>query len=137
MDRPDSRREGLTTDTASARLCRDGPNELPTPPPPSVPRLLAAQFVHFFAVMLWVAGLAFLGRLRALAVAIVLVILVNGLFAFAQECRAVRGAEALRDLLPERVTVSRARRSRTVAPTLRTDSVVPPVCPVESACWNR
>jgi calcium-translocating P-type ATPase len=42
-----------------------------------------------------------------LSLAIVVVILVNGTFAFAQEHRAERAAERLRDLLPRRVTVRR------------------------------
>jgi len=118
MDRTAGEQRGLTTTEAAARLERDGPNELPTPPPPSIPRLLLEQFVHFFAVMLWVAaGLAFLGQLPALSVAIVFVILINGVFAFLQEYRAVRAAERLRDLLPERVWVRRDGERREIDPT--------------------
>ena len=61
--------------------------------------------------MLWVAGgLAFLAGLPELGVAIFLVILVNALFAFAQEYRAERAAATLRDLLPRRATVIRQGR---------------------------
>jgi calcium-translocating P-type ATPase len=64
--------------------------------------------VHFFAVLLWIASvLAFVAGMPQLAVAIVIVIVVNGLFAFAQEYRAERAAERLRDLLPRRATVIR------------------------------
>jgi magnesium-transporting ATPase (P-type) len=63
---------------------------------------------HFFAVMLWVAGsLAFVAGLPELAVAIYVVVLVNGAFAWVQEHRADRAADRLRDLLPVRATVVR------------------------------
>ncbi len=58
--------------------------------------------------MLWAAGiLSFVAHMPQLGTAIFVVILVNGLFAFAQEYRAERAAERLRDLLPRRVTVRR------------------------------
>jgi magnesium-transporting ATPase (P-type) len=64
--------------------------------------------VHFFALMLWVAGiLAILAGMPQLGLAIFLVILVNGIFAFVQEYRAERAGEKLRDLLPRRTTVIR------------------------------
>ena len=99
---------GLTTAEAGVRLRLNGPNRLPTSPPSPAWRLLGHQLVHFFALMLWAAGvLAFVARMPELGVAIFVVILVNGLFAFAQEYRAERAAERLRDLLPRRVTVRR------------------------------
>jgi magnesium-transporting ATPase (P-type) len=67
--------------------------------------------VHFFAILLWMAGgLAFVARMPALGVAIFVVVVINGLFAFAQEYRAERAAERLRDLLPRRATVLRDGR---------------------------
>jgi magnesium-transporting ATPase (P-type) len=64
--------------------------------------------VHFFAVMLWVAGLlAFVAGMPQLGTAIFLVIVVNGVFAFVQEHRAERAAERLQQLLPRRATVRR------------------------------
>ena len=105
---PDVDRAGLSWSEARARLARDGPNRLPTPPGVPLWKRLGAQFVHFFAVMLWVAAaLAWLAGLPQLAVAIVVVVVVNGVFAFAQEHKAERAAEQLRELLPRRVTVVR------------------------------
>jgi calcium-translocating P-type ATPase len=64
--------------------------------------------VHFFAVLLWSAGaLAFMAGMPQLGVAIFIVVVINGIFAFAQEYRAERAAERLRDLLPRRATVLR------------------------------
>ena len=102
---------GLTTSEARARLARDGPNVLPAPRGVSAWRRLAREFVHFFAAMLWAAGaLAFLAGLPQLGVAIFVVVVLNGLFAFAQEHRAEHAAERLRDLLPRRATVRRDGR---------------------------
>jgi magnesium-transporting ATPase (P-type) len=99
---------GLTTAEAQSRLAADGPNELPKPPAPSQLRALAAQLTHFFALLLWVAAaLAAIAGMTALAVAIVIVIIVNGTFAFVQEHRAERAAERLNDLLPRRAIARR------------------------------
>ncbi len=99
---------GLTTSAAQARLRQDGPNELPAPRHPSALRRLGRQMFHFFALMLWVAaGLALVAGLPALGVAIVIVIVLNGLFAFFEQARADRAASRLRALLPLDVTVRR------------------------------
>jgi magnesium-transporting ATPase (P-type) len=102
---------GLTSGEALRRLTSDGPNELPAPRRPPALTRFAKQLIHFFAIMLWVAGgLALLARLPQLGVAIFIVILLNALFAFIQESRAGRAAERLRTLLPRRVTVRRDGR---------------------------
>jgi calcium-translocating P-type ATPase len=99
---------GLTSAEAAARLAIDGPNRLPVPRPVPSWRRLAAEMVHFFALLFWVAGaLAFLAGLPQLGVAVFVVILLNGVFAFVQEQRAEHAAERLRDLLPRRATVVR------------------------------
>jgi P-type E1-E2 ATPase len=64
--------------------------------------------VHFFALMLWVAGgLAILAGMPQLGIAIFVVVILNGIFAFLQEYRAERASERLKDLLPRRATVVR------------------------------
>ncbi|WP_181770631.1 cation-translocating P-type ATPase [Amycolatopsis pittospori] len=106
---------GLTDDEAEATLRRDGPNVLPAPKRKHPALVLAGQFVHFFAIMLWVAaGLALVAGMPALAIAIAVVVLLNGVFSFAQEYRADRAAERLRDLLPVRATVRRGGRAKVV-----------------------
>jgi magnesium-transporting ATPase (P-type) len=102
---------GLSSAVARERLDRDGPNELPPPLRRSTIHRLADQLLHFFALMLWVAsGLAFLADLPQLGVAIVIVVILNAVFAFIQESRADRAAERLRGLLPRRITVRRDGR---------------------------
>jgi magnesium-transporting ATPase (P-type) len=99
---------GLSSAEALALLARDGPNELPPPRRRSALGRLADQLLHFFAVMLWVAGgLAFLADLPELGVAIYLVIVFNAVFAYVQESRADHAAERLRGLLPRRIMVRR------------------------------
>ena len=112
MQGEDALRGGLTEAEAAARLRRDGPNLLPVPEGPSVWSQLAGQLTHFFALMLWAAGvLAFVARLPELGVAIFAVVVVNAVFAFVQEHRAERAAATLRDLLPRRATVIRSGAS--------------------------
>ncbi|HVT77647.1 MAG TPA: HAD-IC family P-type ATPase, partial [Acidimicrobiales bacterium] len=99
---------GLTSTDAAARLAADGPNIVPAPQDIAGWRRLVAQFTHFFAVLLWVAaGLAAVGNMPQLALAIVVVVLVNGVFAFAQERSASQAAARLRSMLPRRARVLR------------------------------
>ena len=104
----DSRPGGLTSAESADLLATDGPNELPRLQRTPAWRVLLAQMVHFFALMLWVAGvLAFVAGMPQLGVAIFVIVIVNGVFAFAQEQRAEHASERLRDLLPVRVVALR------------------------------
>ncbi len=99
---------GLTSVEAAERLQRDGPNALPQPPRVPSWRRVFDQLTHFFALMLWVAGvLSLVAGLTALGVAIFAVVVFNALFAFVQEYRSDASVEQLRNLLPRRVTVVR------------------------------
>ena len=102
---------GLSAAVATERLKADGRNELP--PVRSVPvwRQIVAQLTHFFALLLWVAGLlAIIGGMPELGVAIFVVIVMNGLFAFIEEHRAERASVHLQRLLPRRAAVRRDGR---------------------------
>lgn len=100
--------QGLTSTEALANLGQFGRNLIPRPKPRPTWMRFGDQLVHFFAVMLWVAGaLAIIAGMSQLGIAIFLVIIINGLFAFIQEHRADRATERLRDLLPRRTTVFR------------------------------
>ena len=99
---------GLTSARAAQVLAREGPNVLPPPPRQNPAVELGAQLTHLFAVMLWVAAvLALLAGMPQLALAIVVVVVVNGVFAFAQEYRADQAASRLRDLVPLTARVRR------------------------------
>ena len=79
-------------------------------------------FTHFFALILGVAAaLAFLaewyepgGGMATLGVAILGVILINGLFSFWQEYRAEKALSAPQKLLPHQVKAVRAGKVRQV-----------------------
>ncbi|MDV8147549.1 cation-transporting P-type ATPase [Arthrobacter sp. B10-11] len=102
---------GLSSEEAALRLRKVGPNRLPEAHPVPHWRKLLAELTHFFAIMLWVAAvLAYVAGMPQLAVAIVVVILVNGLFAYIQQERAQRAAARLRELLPAIVSVRRDNR---------------------------
>jgi magnesium-transporting ATPase (P-type) len=76
--------------------------------------------------MLWAAAvLAFIGRLPELGVAIIVVILVNAVFSFAQEYRTERAVRALSALLPATAVVRRGGHKLTVsAPDLVPGDIV-------------
>jgi calcium-translocating P-type ATPase len=107
--------EGLTPAEAARRLAEFGPNKVERVAPERWLPRVAAHFTHFFALILWLAAaLALLAEQRApgqgmlaLGLAIVGVIVVNGLFSNWQEFRAQRMLAALQRLLPHEVKVLR------------------------------
>ena len=106
---------GLESAEVARRQRRFGPNTLPPPPRTPVWQALARQYVRLFSMLLWcAAGLALLGGLPELAVAIALVVLINGTFAFAQEYRAERAAASLQELMPRQSRVRRDGRNLTI-----------------------
>ncbi len=106
---------GLTTAEVSARREQGGANRLPAARRPSPVRRLLGELIHFFAIMLWVAAvLAFVAGLPELSIAIVAVIVLNAIFAAAQQARADRAADRLQALLPTRVSVWRDGRRQII-----------------------
>ncbi|MYZ52721.1 cation-translocating P-type ATPase [Malikia spinosa] len=114
---------GLTSAQAGHRLQEYGPNRLAEIAQEARWRRLLREFTHFFAIILWIAaGLALFAETRSpgqgmwqLGIAILAVILVNGLFAYWQEHRAGRAIDALRELLPQQVKVMRDGQMLTLA----------------------
>jgi calcium-translocating P-type ATPase len=113
---------GLDAADVTRRRVEFGPNRLEELRGPPRWRLLLRQFTHFFALILWVAAiLAFAADFASadndlwrLGVAIVCVILINGVFSFVQEYRAERAIAALRELLPASTRTLRAGELLTV-----------------------
>ena len=111
----DTRPSGLSMSEAQRRLQTYGPNRVEQPRGESLLVSFLKQFTHFFAVILWVAAaLAFFAEWSApgqgmakVGVAIVVVIVVSGVFSFWQEYRAEQTLAALRQLLPQQAEVLR------------------------------
>ena len=100
--------EGLDTREAARRLEQVGPNEIRRERGAPWWRSLVDQLIHPLALLLWfAAALSLATSALTLATAIVVVILLNAMFAFAQERQAEHATEALRDLLPARARVRR------------------------------
>ena len=106
---------GLARPEAARRLLEFGPNHVEELAREHLLLGFAREFTHFFALILWAgAALAFLAEhfdpgqgMASLGVAIVGVIVINGIFSFWQEYKAERAVAALRQLLPQKVKVQR------------------------------
>ncbi len=106
---------GLAPDEAVRRLAEFGPNHVEEVAREHLLLGFAREFTHFFAIILWIgAALAFLAEhfdpgqgMARLGVAIVGVIIVNGIFSFWQEYKAEQAVAALRQLLPQKVQALR------------------------------
>ena len=106
---------GLAADEAVRRLAEFGPNHVEEVAREHLLLSFVREFTHFFAIILWIgAALAFLAEhfqpgqgMGRLGVAIVGVIIVNGIFSFWQEYKAEQAVAALRQLLPLKVQVLR------------------------------
>ena len=119
---------GLAADEAEGRLAEFGPNHIEEVGGEHLLLSFAREFTHFFALILWLgAALAVLAEhfdpgqgMARLGVAIVGVIVINGLFSFWQEYRAEQAVVALRRLLPQKV---RAVRGGEIGEMLATELV--------------
>ena len=101
-------RRGLAGREAARRLAATGENVLVRSGRRLWVRELLRQLTHPLAALLWLAALlALASGTVPLAVAIVVVVLLNAVFAFAQERHAVRAVEALEAYLPQQVRVRR------------------------------
>lgn len=110
-----TRRRGLTTEEARARLKKDGPNKLVEAKRKPVIYLFFAQFTNLFAVLLLIgSAIAFLAWLVGrdvyqlyVAIAIFMVVLLNAVIGFFQEYRAEKATEALMKIVPVYAQVMR------------------------------
>ncbi len=99
---------GLTGREAARRLVAHGPNRLRTEGRRHPLRDFGDQLVHPLALLLWVAAvLSTFTHTLILSVAIILVILLNAVFAFVQERQTERAVEALGEYLPQHANVRR------------------------------
>src|ERR1700690_547016 len=107
--------QGLSSGEALRRLREYGPNRVEEVRRESPVLRFLKEFTHFFALILWLAAaLAFLAEwihpgqgMAKIGYAVVVVIVVSGIFSFWQEFRVERTLAALRQLLPQQVEVLR------------------------------
>src|SRR5271166_2157347 len=100
--------QGLSSSEAQRRLLQYGANELRRRGGVRWPRELARQLTHPLALLLWVAAaLSFAVGGDTVGIAVLLVILLNAVFAFAQELQAERAVEALARYMPQHIRVLR------------------------------
>jgi potassium/sodium efflux P-type ATPase len=100
--------DGLSLVEARNRLQRFGPNLIREIKGKPLWVKFLANFTHLMAILLWAGGVAaFVAQMPQLGVAIWAVIVINGAFSFWQEFRAEKATQALREMLPSYVRVSR------------------------------
>ncbi|HEY7933322.1 MAG TPA: cation-transporting P-type ATPase, partial [Solirubrobacteraceae bacterium] len=100
--------QGLSRAEAQRRLIQYGPNELSRRGGLKWPGELARQLTHPLALLLWLAAaLSFAVGSETVAIAVLLVIALNAVFALVQEMQAERAVEALAQFLPQQVRVMR------------------------------
>lgn len=107
--------QGLTDEEARRRLSEFGYNEIEEVRREPLIKKFLKQFIHLLAILLWIAALlCFIyeyhypgeGMIN-LGIAIIAVILINGVFAFIQEYKAERVLRIMKGLLPFRTRVLR------------------------------
>ena len=104
---------GLSREDATFRQQREGYNELPEAPPPSLLKLFLSQFANVIVwVLIGAAGVSGLLEDWLDAAAILTIVVLNGLLGFVQEFRAEQSLAALRRLS---VAMARVLRGGTLA----------------------
>ena len=109
---------GLSSAEAQSRLSRYGGNILQRSRRDPWHFKLLRNLFSFFAILLWIAALlCFVPGvdLPQLGIAILTVVLVNGLFAFLQEYKSDRALEMLQQLIAQRSTVIRDGNTQEIA----------------------
>ncbi|MDV3185016.1 MAG: cation-transporting P-type ATPase [Candidatus Phytoplasma australasiaticum] len=99
---------GLTTEEVRKRQMLYGLNVMKKSKHFSFGKQFIKQFFSMFAILLWIAGfLAFIIHEKAIGIAIVSVVIVNGIFSFFQEYKAERILSSLSDMIPKQIQVYR------------------------------
>ena len=108
-------RPGLTTREAQVRLAEFGPNELAETQPVSPVRIFVRQFTGLLVLILIGAAAIALALGEVIdAIAISLVVLLNGILGFVQEWQAETALDALRSMLATTARVLRDGREMVI-----------------------
>jgi Ca2+-transporting ATPase len=107
--------EGIALEEAERRLEETGKNVLEAKRGTPMWRKFLVNFVHFFAIMLWIAAvLSFVAKMPELGYACIAVIIINGIFTFWQEFKAEKAIESLQKILPRKARVIRGGKETEV-----------------------
>ncbi|TAL22443.1 MAG: cation-transporting P-type ATPase, partial [Nitrospirae bacterium] len=117
-----SEKNGLSEAEAKRRLSEFGFNEIREVRKKSLFLRFIGQFIHFLAILLWIAAfMSFVSEylhpgegMLVLGIAIVAVIFINAVFTFIQEYRAEKALEELKKLLPFKVKILRDGKEKEV-----------------------
>lgn len=110
-----SSREGLTPSEAQDRLKETGPNLIARRGGPSLARLFLSQFKNYMILILGFAALvSYISGETTNAYVVLGIILFISLLGFAQEYRAERAMEALREMVSPEADVFRSGRIRRI-----------------------
>ncbi|MBU1671205.1 MAG: cation-transporting P-type ATPase [Actinobacteria bacterium] len=108
FDLLESNPRGLRYDEAARRLDVEGPNVLEKKRGVPLWRKFLHNFIHFFAILLWVAAvLSFIADTPQLGYACIAVVVINAIFTFWQEFKAEKAIESLQKILPRKARVLR------------------------------
>jgi Ca2+-transporting ATPase len=118
LDRLGSGKQGLTRDEAARRLAEHGPNELRESRPISPLAIFLGQFKSLIVWILIVASFV-AGALGEIvdAIAILAIVVLNGVIGFYQEFKAEKSIAALRKMTAPQARVRRNAKSLTVPAT--------------------
>jgi magnesium-transporting ATPase (P-type) len=106
---------GLSTEEATARLRRHGPNRLPEPPGRSAALRLLLQFHNILIYVLLAAAAITAGMRHWVDTLVILaVVFANAVIGFFQEGKAEKAMEALREMLAPSASVLRDGERRSV-----------------------
>lgn len=100
--------QGLSSEEASKRQAQFGKNEIEEKESTPTWKRFLSHFTSTMAILLWVGGLVaiFAGE-AVLGIAIFMVNIINGIFSFWQEGKALDAADALKNMIPSYTTVIR------------------------------
>ncbi|MFR0367998.1 cation-translocating P-type ATPase [Candidatus Phytoplasma palmae] len=100
--------EGLNTEEVKKRQILYGFNNIKKGKNFSFIKKFIKQFTSLFAILLWISGfLAFLIEENAIAISIISVVIVNGIFSFFQEHKADKILSSLSEMIPKKIQVYR------------------------------
>jgi Ca2+-transporting ATPase len=113
-----SRSGGLTEEEVISNQKKYGFNEIKEARGKPLSHRFFISITHPMAILLWIASImAYAGKMPELTIAIVVVIIINGVFSFWQEYRAERTSKELKKLIPQNARAIREGQEKQIQAT--------------------